>query len=73
PLDHIIRDGAAAGRFDATQAHIANTMVGELRRRGAHAIVLACTELPQILAGSPAGLPLIDSTRAHVQAILRAA
>lgn len=71
-LDCIIREGAAAGRFNATHAHIVNTMVGDLVRRGAQAMVLACTELPQILAGSPVDLPLIDSTQAHVQAILRA-
>jgi aspartate racemase len=45
-----------------------------LAERGAHAVVLACTEVPPALAaaGPPAGLPCIDATEALARACVAA-
>jgi aspartate racemase len=44
--------------------------IASLRDRGAQAVVMACTEIPQLLDGADAGVPLIDTIEVHVNAAL---
>jgi aspartate racemase len=41
-----------------------------LRRRGADALVLGCTELPLVLDEAGLGLPVIDATDALARAVV---
>lgn len=52
-----------AGRMDAG-GRLLTQAAQALRRRGAEAVVLGCTEIPLVLDTAPAGLPVIDATAA---------
>ncbi len=56
-----------AGRPEAARGH-ALALARSLRRRGADALLLACTELPIAFAGVAAGLRLVDPTQALARA-----
>lgn len=43
-------------------------MVTELGNRGAHAVVLGCTEIELLVRPSDVAVPLLDSMRAHAEA-----
>jgi aspartate racemase len=61
------------GQFlDASRAGLVQVME-RLRPRGIDAVILGGTELPLILRDVPFSLPLLDTTRIHVDAALRAA
>jgi aspartate racemase len=61
------------GRFlDETRAGLVAVM-DRLRARGVDGVILGGTELPLILRDVPFNLPLLDTTRIHVDAALRAA
>ena len=61
------------GQFlDTSRAGLVRVM-DRLRARGADAIILGGTELPLILRGVEYPLPVLDTTRIHVNAVLRAA
>ena len=44
-----------------------------IRRDGIDALVLGCTELPLILTKDEFGIPFLNTTAVHVDAIVRAA
>jgi aspartate racemase len=46
---------------------------GDMIRRGAQAIVLACTEHAMVMSDGDVSVPVLDSTAIHVEAILAAA
>ncbi len=46
-------------------------VVDRLAAAGAQGVVLGCTEIPLILSQQDTVIPLIDSTKAHVQAAVR--
>jgi aspartate racemase len=48
-------------------------MIETLRERGCDGVVLACTEIPLLVAEGESPLPAIDSTRTLARAALRAA
>jgi aspartate racemase len=61
------------GQFlDTSRAGLVAVM-DRLRARGADAIILGGTELPLILRGVEYPLPVVDTTRIHVDAAIRAA
>jgi len=61
------------GRFlDSTREGLVAVMQ-RLRGRGVDGVILGGTELPLILRDVPFALPLLDTTRIHVDAALRAA
>lgn len=61
------------GQFlDSSRAGLVRVM-DRLRARGADAIILGGTELPLILRGVEYPLPVLDTTRIHVDAALHAA
>ena len=62
------------GRFlDATREGLVGVMQRMRERAGIDGVILGGTELPLILRDVPFALPLLDTTRIHVDAVLRAA
>jgi len=62
------------GRFlDSTRAGLVGVMQRMSDRAGIEGVILGGTELPLILRDVPFSLPLLDTTRIHVDAALRAA
>jgi aspartate racemase len=62
------------GRFlDVTRDGLVGVMQRMRDRAGIDGVILGGTELPLILRGVPFALPLLDTTRIHVDAALRAA
>jgi len=52
-----------AGQLEAGRERLARA-AHALRRRGAQAVVLGCTEIPLVLDAEAAGLPVVDATAA---------
>ena len=67
-LERIIFEELALGRLDPTSRQACLRIAEDLAARGAQAVVLGCTELPLLLAGSPAPVPWLDTLEIHVQA-----
>jgi len=62
-VHRLIFDELCRGRFEPSSREALRGQVAALAGRGAQAAVLGCTELGLLLpAGSPAALPLFDST-----------
>jgi aspartate racemase len=62
------------GRFlDVTRSGLVQVMDRMREQSGIDAVILGGTELPLILRGVDYPLPLLDTTRIHVDAVLRAA
>ncbi|MFG6489710.1 aspartate/glutamate racemase family protein [Roseateles sp. BYS78W] len=62
-VHRLIFDELCRGRFEPSSREALRGQVAALADRGAQAAVLGCTELGLLLpAGSPAALPLFDST-----------
>jgi len=72
-VDSWIREGAQQGGFSAEHTAALTQLINRLASRGAKGVVLACTELPIMLADSNTDLPLFDTTRLHAKAIVDAA
>jgi aspartate racemase len=67
-LERIIFEELALGRLDPASRQACLRIAEELAARGAQAVILGCTELPLLLAGSPARVPWLDTLEIHVQA-----
>ncbi len=67
-LDRIIFEELALGRLQPASREACLRIAGELVERGAQAVILGCTELPLLLAGSPAPAPWLDSLEIHARA-----
>ncbi|WP_323792547.1 aspartate/glutamate racemase family protein [Nocardioides sp.] len=64
-VDRVVFDEITQGRFvDASRASYIEIM-RDLAGRGAHAVVLACTEIGLLVSPAQAPLPVIDSAAAH--------
>ncbi|HEX8375085.1 MAG TPA: aspartate/glutamate racemase family protein [Geminicoccaceae bacterium] len=48
-------------------------VVDGLRRRGADGVILGCTEVTMLIGQGDVGLPVLDTTRLHVEAAMEAA
>jgi aspartate racemase len=58
-----------AGRLDEGREHL-NAVARSLVRRGAQALVMACTELPLVLDNSIDGIAAVDPTSALARAVV---
>ena len=68
-VHRLIFDELCRGRFEPSSREALRGEVAALADRGAQAAVLGCTELGLLLpAGSPAALPLFDSTELQAHA-----
>jgi aspartate racemase len=68
-VHRLIFDELCRGRFELSSREALRGQVAALADRGAQAVVLGCTELGLLLpAGSPAALPLFDSTELQARA-----
>jgi len=67
-LERIIFEELALGRLQPASRDACLAIAGELASRGAEAVILGCTELPLLLAGSPAPVPWLDSLEIHARA-----
>ena len=70
-VDHAIYHELAVG---TVRQEVRDRMVGLCRHAvsasGADAVILACTELPLVLSSDSVSVPVVDTTRVHVDAIL---
>ena len=67
-LDRIIYEELMVGRASREAQRMLKTMITEVAQDGADAVVLACTELEQIVAIDANVLPIYDSTQIHAHA-----
>lgn len=68
-VHRMIYEELCRGRFEPGSRDALRAQVAALAERGAQAAILGCTELGLLLpAGSPAALPLFDSTDLHARA-----
>jgi aspartate racemase len=58
-----------AARLDEARVHL-EAAARALQRRGARAVVLACTEIPLVLDAQGAGLPVVDATAALARRVV---
>lgn len=70
-IQHIIRHELIAGVRTVQSALFVQKVIAEMALKGAEAVILACTELPLLMAGYQATVPLLDSTRLLARAALR--
>jgi aspartate racemase len=69
-LQRVIMRELVEGRFLAESVAWLQDLVGQLRERGADAVILGCTELPLVLSDDEAALPTLDTTRLLARAAL---
>ena len=69
-IQHIIRHELVAGVCTAKSALFVQKVIAEMTCHGAEAVILACTELPLLMAGYQTAVPLLDSTRLLARAAL---
>lgn len=69
-IQHIIRHELIAGLCTAKSALFVQKVIAEMALNGAEAVILACTELPLLMAGYQTAVPLLDSTRLLARAAL---
>jgi aspartate racemase len=69
-LNQVIYDEIIPARVTPTTAPRIKKIMSALRERGAEAAILACTELPLVIAEQNAPLPFIDTTRLLAQTAL---
>lgn len=69
-IQHIIRHELVAGIRTVKSALFVQKVIAEMAFNGAEAVILACTELPLLMAGHQATVPLLDSTRLLAHAAL---
>ncbi|MDR7332761.1 aspartate/glutamate racemase family protein [Roseateles asaccharophilus] len=68
-VHRVIYEELCRGRFEPASRELLRAQVAALADRGAQAVILGCTELGLLLpAGSPAALPLFDSTDLQARA-----
>jgi len=66
-LDRIIYQELMVGRATRQSERALKSMITEKEQQGAQAIVLACTELEQVVDVDANVLPIYDSTRIHAE------
>jgi aspartate racemase len=71
--DKYMRELVPGQFLDTTRAGLVQVMERLRTRAGIDGVILGGTELPLILRGVDYPLPLLDTTRIHVDAVLRAA
>ena len=66
-LDRIIYEELMVGRATREAERTLKTVITQLEQIGADAVVLACTELEQVVAVDANVLPIYDSTQIHAR------
>lgn len=69
-VDRIIMDELVPGHFTDAAAESHGRVIRRLAEAGCDAVVLGCTEIPILMAGREAALPMLDSTRLLARAAL---
>lgn len=67
-IHHIIYDELVSGVVREESREIFSTIAGRLRKDGAEAVLLACTELELLTRDFQMSVPLLDTTLAHAEA-----
>lgn len=71
-LHAIIIDELTQGRVEPASVHAVEQLIVNMRARNLEGIIVACTELPLLLArAAQAALPCYDTVRLHVDAALQ--
>jgi aspartate racemase len=70
-INRIIMDELVRGIFKPESTAILQRVIVRMRRDGADAVILGCTEIPLIINDGNAALPTLDSTRLLAWAALR--
>ncbi len=69
-VDRVVFDEITRGVFlDASRSAYVDVM-RDLQQRGAHAVVLACTEIGLLVSADVAPLPILDSAEAHASRLV---
>ena len=71
--DRVIFDELTQGVVEDSSRRRFITMIATLRRRGAEAVVLGCTEIELLVRTDDVELPLLDSMRTHAEAAVTVA
>ena len=69
-LEQLARDVTG---WDAKAVEYFQRVIENLKRRGAEAVVLGCTEIPLVMSDANSPLPTLDSTRLLARAALQRA
>jgi aspartate racemase len=70
-VDEAIYNDLAVGRVRPdTRARMLGLCREAVERRGADGVILGCTELPLVIAAEDLPVPVVDTVRVHVEAIL---
>jgi aspartate racemase len=72
-ISRIIMDELVYGVFKPEAIAYFQGVIARLRKEGADAVVLGCTEIPLIMSDANSPLPTLDSTRLLARAALRRA
>jgi aspartate racemase len=70
-INRIIFEELVHGKLVKNSIKLTINTVNKLKDSGAEAVILGCTELPLLLSADNSPLPTADSTKIHVDAILR--
>ena len=70
-IDSIIFDELCEGVVNEDSRSYLLDIIEDLEKRGAQAVILGCTELSMIVSDEDAGVPLLDTTRIHVDAVAK--
>jgi aspartate racemase len=69
-LDRVIWEELSHGLVRPESRDAAKTMIADLERQGAEAVILGCTELGLLIKAEDTPLPLYDTLQLHADAIL---
>jgi aspartate racemase len=69
-LDRIVWKELSHGTVRPESRAAAKSMIADLARQGAEAVILGCTELCLLIQPDDSARPLYDTTRIHAEAIL---
>jgi aspartate racemase len=69
-LDRIVWEELSHGTARPESRAAAISMIADLARQGAEAVILGCTELCLLIQPDDSARPLYDTTRIHAEAIL---
>lgn len=72
-IHRIIFEELCLGRIEPSSAEFFQRVIADLAGRRAEGILLGCTELGLIVSPEKSALPLYDTTRIHVEAIMELA
>ncbi|MGD0165944.1 MAG: aspartate/glutamate racemase family protein [Gaiellaceae bacterium] len=69
-INRIIFEELCLGRIESSSREFFRRAIAELSEQGVEGILLGCTELGSIVRGEDTPLPLFDTTRIHVEAVV---